>query len=205
MVEVFGHEYYCPPFLEIGKADVVFDIWAHVWYFSLYASMHAPEGKVYSFEPMKANYQALSHHIEKNKRQNITASNIAVGWENGEVDFYLFEWHNGCHSLYERQKKQATIRVEKKKLETVMKDFGVDFIDFLKLDCEWAEFEIFDGLSSEWFAKIGKISMEIHADIVDGKTAKTVLERLHREGFLAVESKGFIYAINKKYTNEFTW
>ncbi len=198
MVEVFGMQLYNPPFLEINKTDVVFDIGAHVWYFSLYASQKASDGKVYSFEPMKSNYQALSEHISMNNSTNATAENIAVWWDNGEVDFYLFEGHNGCHSLYKRQDKQDTIRVKKKNIKTIMEENHIERIDFMKLDCEGAEFEIFENMESETLAKIGKISMELHPRIIPGKTADTILTRFHSEGFIAVEADGFIYAINKK-------
>ncbi len=197
MVEVFWLECYCPPFLEIWENDIVFDIWAHVGYFSIYASRKCKNGRVFSFEPMSTNYSALQEHILWNNWANISPANIAVWGEDGEADFFMFAWHNGCHSLYKRQPDQKTIQVKKKKLETIINELQIDFIDFLKLDCEGAEYEIFDGMSSETFWRIGKVSMEIHSDIIEWKSWRDIISRLHKEWFIAVESKGFIYAINK--------
>lgn len=199
LLEVYGMQYYNPPLFEIQKNDIVFDIGAHVGYFSLYASDRATHGKVYSFEPLPETFGHLENHIESNHRKNIVALNLAVGWSEGEVDFYIFDGHNGCHSLYARQENQKILKVQKKTLEGVMKDEGIKHIDFLKLDCEWAEYEILLNLPKEVFAKIGKISMELHPDIVEWMTDETVLDCLHSNGFITSSRNGYIYAINPHF------
>ncbi len=199
MIEVYGLEFYNPPLFEINDTDIVFDIWTHVWYFSLYAIAKAKNGKVFSFEPLPENFNQFKKHIEINNRTNIHAFNVAIGWNDWDVDFYVFEGHNGCHSLYERQEWQKVIKIPKKSLETVLLENNIWTIDFLKMDCEWAEYEILFNASEAVLNKIKKISMELHNDIVDWMDQNVMLKFLNEKWFIATYNKGYIYALNKYY------
>ena len=45
--------------LLIDENDVVVDVGAHIGLFALYASQFCNNGKIYSFEPVKENYDLL--------------------------------------------------------------------------------------------------------------------------------------------------
>ena len=80
-------------------------------------------------------------------------------------------------------------------IESIMRAGGIDGIDFLKVDIEGYEFDLFDRVSDETLAKVGKIAMEVHVwgvfeYISDDRTAADscmrltrLLERLTRAGF----------------------
>jgi FkbM family methyltransferase len=71
----------------IKAGAVVFDIGAHVGYYSLIASARSgPRGSVFAFEPLHANAEALRRHVRLN-RVNVTIIEAAVGEQESEAYF----------------------------------------------------------------------------------------------------------------------
>ena len=68
-----------------------------------------------------------------------------------------------------------------------MNEFDLDRIDFLKMDCEGAEYSIFNSTADSIFDKITTISMEFH-DLKDGDfTAEHIIEKLRKNNFRIVK------------------
>ena len=55
-------------------------------------------------------------------------------------------------------------QVESVTLDSIMDDLRIGKCDFLKMDCEGAEYEILRNTSRRTFRKIGRISMECHGN-----------------------------------------
>ena len=51
----------------IESNDVIIDIGAHIGLFTIYASQFSKNGEIYSFEPMKDNFELLNKNIISNK------------------------------------------------------------------------------------------------------------------------------------------
>lgn len=77
----------------IHPGDVVFDVGAHVGYYTLLAvALAGRRGRVFAFEPEPANFTFLKKHVTLNGHANITVVNAAVGDRRGDV---LFEYGTG--------------------------------------------------------------------------------------------------------------
>jgi hypothetical protein len=64
----------------IRPGDIVFDIGAHVGFYSLLASkMVGPQGRVFAFEPVQRNLYYLHRHLQLNRIANVTVVQTAVG------------------------------------------------------------------------------------------------------------------------------
>lgn len=194
MGEVFYDHQYDPIFFEIKRDDVIFDIGAHVWYFSIYAAYRAKQ--VHSFEPFYKNFIQLQENIKINDLKNVVSNNIALGDSQGEVEFYEHQSHTGCHSLYKRGGIYNHITVKKETLGQYMKEHNITKVNLLKLDCEGAEYEIINSLPEECFVKIDKICMEIHEDIVN-ISKKVIIDKLEKVGYSISYGSHFIYALKK--------
>lgn len=197
--EVWIHKSYNPKGFEIKQNDIVVDIGAHAGIFTILASYYAKDGKVYAFEPMKENYELLKENIKLNYAKNIEPINKAVSAKSGKLKFYVSQTKNkGQNSLYKLSDTQKQISVGKISFKDFIKK--IPRIDFLKIDCEGAEYEILFSLSKAEFQKIKKISMEFHNY---GKyTGKDLAKVLHSNNFkvkLIQDGKMFgrIYAVNK--------
>ncbi len=195
--EIFYHKYYNPTGFEINDKDIVFDIGANNGYFSFLASKKAINGKVYAFEPLPELMNKIKKSIEINNIKNIVTENTAVGNDNiSPIPFYISSTHNGCHSIYDRESTQSKIMVDVINLKKYCENNHIDKIDFLKLDCEGAEYEI---VTSEYmdFIKntVSKISMEHHDDITEQKHEE-IVDLLIKNNFSVEVRGGYVYALN---------
>ena len=195
--EIFGLKLYNPKGFGIKKNDIVFDIGANVGYFSLYAASLEKNIKVYAFEPVPRLYQMILESKRINSLNNLFVNNIAISNKIGEINFNVSEIHDGCHSLYIRDSTNQKISVQTNTLENFCLENNINRIDFLKLDCEGAEYEIFLNLNLDFLkSKIVKISMEYHDDIVGGMSHEILEDFFKRHNFEVRINAGYLYAIN---------
>jgi tRNA1(Val) A37 N6-methylase TrmN6 len=64
---------------EIRSNDVIVDIGAHIGIFTIYASQFCNNGKIYSFEPVKENYDLLLNNIELNRLEQVKPFELIDG------------------------------------------------------------------------------------------------------------------------------
>ena len=155
----------------INSDDVIIDVGAHIGLFALFASQFCKNGKIFCYEPIKENYKILIENIEMNQIQNIFPNNLAVTEETSRVKIFLNDDQSG-HSMFIQNKN--FVEVDSKSLSDIFIDNGIKECDFLKLDCEGAEYEIIESLPSDLFTKINKTAIEYH--MVD--TKPELLEQL---------------------------
>ena len=72
----------------IRPGNVVYDIGAHVGFYSLLASvLVGPDGQVFSFEPFPENLGFLRKHLEMNSVTNCVVCDVAIGRSEGQAGF----------------------------------------------------------------------------------------------------------------------
>src|SRR5581483_1847479 len=95
----------------IAEGDVVYDVGAHVGYYTLLASkLVGARGHVYAFEPLPANLEFLERHLKLNQITNVTVVPAAVSDATGLVQQHDETARYGCESApnYTGKKKGAT-------------------------------------------------------------------------------------------------
>lgn len=198
--EIWIYKSYNPKGFEIKKEDIVFDIGGHIGIFTIFAAKHARNGKVYVFEPMPENYKLLRDNVEINKASNVFAYNKALSNKNGKQAFYISEGDNkGNNSFYQIYKNSKKIEVELISISDFIRKNKIKNIDFLKVDCEGGEYDIFMRSPTSILKKIRKISMEYHNinEKMNGGILKDFLEKC---GFKIKiipqgKKKGILYAV----------
>jgi FkbM family methyltransferase len=73
--------------LAAPHASVIVDVGANCGTYSLLASKRNPSARIFAFEPLPANYDALVRNLELNGATNVDAHRAAVGPEPGKVAF----------------------------------------------------------------------------------------------------------------------
>jgi len=182
--------------LNINNEDIIIDIGAHIGLFSLYASQYCKKGKIFCFEPIKNNFDLLEENIMLNKIKNVFPYNLAVSSNTSTTTIYLSK-DEAAHSMY--LKNSNPIVVKSTSLEKIFYDHQIEKCDLLKLDCEGAEYDIFEILSESLFYKINKIVLEYHfADsknnLISGLVKKLENLSFHISIFQSVPSMGILYA-----------
>src|SRR5262245_8579614 len=76
----------------VSPGDVVFDVGAHVGFYTLLASvLVGKRGRVIAFEPVPANLEYLRHHIRLNRIDNVEIIEAAVSDTDGVSAFKIGE------------------------------------------------------------------------------------------------------------------
>jgi FkbM family methyltransferase len=187
---------YTPPGFEIGPSDVVIDIGANIGTFSLAAGRAAPRGRVFAFEPNAENYTLLLANLKLNNMHNVVPTHAAVAGTTGSVRLYN-NAQGGFHSVLtdRAQDLERYELVQALSLKEIFDAHAVERCDFLKLDCEGAEYDILSNLPVDYFSRIRKIAMEYHGDADrSARQAKAdrLVERLEGLGFAILEYTEFI-------------
>ncbi len=206
LVETWFNHDYTPLGFEIGEKDLVIDIGANNGFFSIFAAKKATSGHVISFEPVPELVNKIKTNIDLNKISNIKLEQLAVSNKKGHIEFYISKTHNGCHSLFKRSASDDKIIINTIKLEDYCFENKIQKINLLKMDCEGAEYDIFNSLSAKFLKNnIEKISMEYH-DIIGEHKHGEIINQLKNNGFstkvLGDSNSGYIYALNDNLINK---
>jgi FkbM family methyltransferase len=128
---------------------IVLDIGAHHGYYTLLASRKVgPSGLVLAIEPSPRERKRLRLHLRINRSKNVQVESRALGEAEGSADLYLIRGtESGCNSLRPPNVPQKTDRVSVSVecLDRVLRDHGIEHVDFIKLDVEGAELSVLKG------------------------------------------------------------
>lgn len=183
---------YNPSSFEIRPRDTIVEIGGHIGSFSVYAARKAPQGRVVVYEPDPGNFAYLQKNVHLNKLSNVTAKKMAVATKKGMRMFFPSTVNTAESSMYAT--KGQSIQVPTTTLSHIFEEHAVVSCDFLKLDCEGAEYEILFGTPVSCLDKIQKIAMECHNpsyfNIADPRyTQESMKTFLSSNGFAVTEIK----------------
>jgi FkbM family methyltransferase len=133
----------------IKRGDVILDIGANIGFHSLYfAELTGSSGRVYSFEPIKINYEAFEANLLLNVFPQITPVNLALGDENKVMYIHIdSESKNpGTFNLFSSE--QGNVEIQLKKGDDFLSAKNIETIDFIKIDVEGFEPEVIKGLTT---------------------------------------------------------
>src|SRR5262249_40940942 len=138
----------------------------------------------------------LSRNAEQNHLGNVTCVNQAVAAKPGVRTLMLDPMDSGSHSLVFGS-SDRTIEVKCGTLDEVFRRFSLTKGDYLKMDCEGAEYEILEN-SVQRLCQIRRISMETHT--IRDRNAED-LAKLLRENRFDVRLFGGdrLYATRRAY------
>ena len=127
----------------IAQGDVVFDIGAHVGFYSLLASvLVGSTGHVYAFEPLPRNLFYLREHLRLNHISNVTVVEAAVSDRCGVAGF-----DEGTNSFAGHIAADGNLQVETLCLDEMVPG-KIPPPDCIKVDAEGAEMLILSGAES---------------------------------------------------------
>ena len=145
-----------------------------------YASKGA---NVYSFEPVKAHYDAMLRNISLNPElsKKITPINAAIG-KDGILKFYQSsraEIAEAASFVYNFHGKNAkTSEVKGYSLRSAYEEFGLKHIDLLKMDCKGCEYF----LTEDDLINVDTIKIE-YTNFDKSLKIEDLLEKIRRKGF----------------------
>ena len=164
-------------FIDIEEGDVVVDVGFNFGVFSL-GALSKGATKIYGFEPNKDIYQKLKVYPAKDR---VEIFNYAVSNKYDIVKFN--EGYNtlGSSITFEGNDIKKTYDVDVIDLYDFLIKRNITKIDFLKVDCEGEEYNIFQSLPDEFLSSINKIHVEFHNNL-NGEVNQ-LIEKLENSGF----------------------
>jgi FkbM family methyltransferase len=174
------------PDFTLAPGDTVLDIGANIGCFTLQAARHCPQGRIFAVEPLPANYALLEENIALNRLANVHARCLALSASDGTQTLH----HGGqCTSLHWNATDSQAMEVPTRTLRSFLAAEGIERVDFLKMDCEGAEFDILLSAGPEELGRIRRIVMEYH-NLSPEKNHRVLAAHLERHGFTVALDEG---------------
>ena len=155
--------------IDFKEGDIVIDIGANVGMVSILLAKKFPFLKIYSFEPLKENYDNFIKNIELNNipKGVITAENKAVTKDGRLITMSINSANKGgssttdvisINSIMTKENSQ----VESITLEEIFKKYYINKLKLLKIDCEGSEYEILYNADTNLLKNIENLRGEFH-------------------------------------------
>ena len=184
----------CPHIKFIRSPINCLDIGTNVGTFSYHASNFFKN--VFSYEAVGRTYLIAKENLQDIK--NVKLNNLAVYSKSGEkIKIYKHKNElSGDCSIY----KQADFTddyetVTTTCLKNIIKENNIDYVDYMKVDCEGAEY---DFLMSQDLSKVFFLSMELHPGLIGIKRATELLIHLSRYFVLEFKVGQNVFFYSKK-------
>jgi FkbM family methyltransferase len=144
----------------VRPGSVVFDIGAHVGYYTLLAAeLVGKSGQVFAFEPAPRNLGYLRKHVQLNHCQNVRILPVAVGAESGAG---FFE-EGGDSSTGHLSSGAVGLSIPVVALDDLIARHEIPYPDYLKIDVEGAELQVLFGAVSILQARQPTIFLATHS------------------------------------------
>lgn len=196
----FEHDIFFPGVPEYipGPGDVIIDIGAHIGTFAMLAATRVPQGRVYAIEASTETFNYLRVNKALNRLENLEVSHLALSDRSGSTVLYHDEgsWE---HTI---MKKRSSVqeRVPTETLPTYMRQWGIDRCNFVKFNCEGAEFPILMRMTADDLRLVGAMLVLYHCDLVERYNLSMLIRHLEASGFRTMlrnqtEQRGWIVAL----------
>jgi FkbM family methyltransferase len=200
--EIFYDKIYERDFVRPSIGDVIVDIGANYGVFSLYSQMFNPK-KVYAVEPVKDTFENMKNNLEV---YGVVCINKAISDENGYETFAVTEVNGNNFSFKNKDGYHPSNIINEEVVESItinqlIKDYNIEKIDYLKVDCEGGEKHLFEQIDKEYLKNnINKIAIEYHSQDI----FNILMDILTQNNFIIEDTSGsteigLIYAYNKKF------
>lgn len=167
-----------------GPAPLVIDIGANVGYFSFYVLSKFPKATIHAFEPFPPNANLLTHYREQHPQLNLNIHQQAVSGVPGELTLGYDPKDEFSTSASHIITDQAgTISVECITLPDFIREHKIKQIDWLKVDCEGAEYDIFKQGADDFLPIVKAVTLETHDSENPGEDQESLKALLAQHGF----------------------
>ncbi|HDY66397.1 MAG TPA: FkbM family methyltransferase [Candidatus Scalindua sp.] len=143
----------------LKEGETVVDVGTSVGYFTLlFARQVGEKGKVISVEQGKMQYQYMIHNVKANGYQDRVLAFNNAAWNKDEKMILPI--------LGYKDKNQVC---EGRKVDTILKENGVDKVDLIKIDVDGVEPQILEGLIKTFEANPNlKMIIEYYPEYIEG-------------------------------------
>lgn len=131
----------------LANKKTIVDIGANIGIHSVNYAYFINGATVYAIEPAQENLIVLKKNIDKHKLTNIRIVEKAIGKENSKGTLYVNEQNSGDNRIYKSPdfEPMDSHGIEIITLDQFKKENDIGKIDYIKMDTQGCEFDIFEG------------------------------------------------------------
>ncbi len=208
LIEVFYERLYDRDYVKVEKGDVVLDIGANLGMFSVYAQNFHPS-RVVAVEPGPEEFPLLVKNLKN--FDNAESYDYAVSKETGKVRFSSTDEGVSNHIaegnfdvLQYGNHVYQTVEVDSININDLIKEAKLDKIDYLKIDCEGAELDIFETIDKNYLRNsVRKIAVEYHTLKIKERLLRIILSEGYNlenlETLSESQEVGMLYFYNRNF------
>lgn len=178
--EIFHQNEYDYKNIKVEKDDIVIDFGANIGIFSLYAEEKLAK-TIYAFEPIKEYADLFRKNLEK--YSNINFFQSAISYKDGKSEIiFNIEDNTILKDVWLEQNWKIDDKKEEIELISINNFMNnLEKVDYLKIDIEGSEYDIFENITTENLNKIRKIGGEYHWNY--NNRLETTINKLKENNF----------------------
>jgi FkbM family methyltransferase len=189
--------------VKVEDGWVVFDVGAGLGDFAISVARARPHSTVYAFEPFPESFFLLQENLRLNQIQNVRAWPHALSAQAGSTALHLFSPEAVQHTTVSRSDRAGSdVQVSSVTLDQVFSQFQLARCDYMKMDCEGAEYDILFNASDATLQKIKHVCLEYHEGVTEF-SHRDLVQFFERHGFRVKQTPspahrhlGFLHAVN---------
>jgi FkbM family methyltransferase len=167
--------------------DILIDVGAHIGAFSILAATRVPYGRIYAIEPSQESFELLEQNVQLNRCSNIIPIKKALHDRKGEIKlFHDIELGNWGHSIVKEFSTEGEM-VQCDTLERFFVENRIQVCNFIKFNCEGAEFSILLSAPIATLKKIENILILYHCDLETKYGLDELAQHLKKANFILVK------------------
>lgn len=145
-----------------SSAKHIVDVGGHIGTFTLFAVAKAPKALIVTLEPEKDNYRVLTNNISTNALETRIATHKKGLGDGQTITLYTFPGDHGGNSVSRTNEGGIPVTIETMSLQMIFDQHHIDVCDYLKIDCEGAEYKALYDLPDSYYRRIRMIGLEYH-------------------------------------------
>jgi len=164
---------------------LMLDVGANVGFFALAAFRKFPKAKIFSFEPHPYCIAELDAYRRQFGHFEWTLVPEAMSKEKATLHLITNRPNDftSTASLIPHERHDHAISVQANTLAAFLTSRGIEQVDYLKLDCEGAEYDILYNADTQTIKKIRAACIEAHPSTVPANRLDRLETFLRKQGF----------------------
>ena len=163
--DLLFHRAYLPP-RPLHNPKVIVDLGVNVGYTVAHFAVLYPTARIIGLELDTNNFMMAQQNIRWCK-DRVTLINAAIWSSDGYVNFEgrgedAFHVVTSANASVDASNAVTNRHARSISMETLMKDFDIDHIDYLKMDIEGGEAELILKSDAAWLARVNAMKIELH-------------------------------------------
>jgi len=164
--EIWLERIYTDGFYRPADGDVIVDAGANIGLFAIYVARQNPRCRVVALEPFAENFEYLQANVGRACPETVTCCQVALGAGFGKGQMQAVGTRSLDHVLrVDGNEANGTPVIP---LARIFDLTYTSEVDFLKVDIEGSEHDVFANAQPDVLKRFKRIAMEYHDQIVPG-------------------------------------